>query len=467
VALDESRRWFRYHHLFSQALRARLATGEPALTSGALALAPLLHRRASEWFRAHGSPEEAIGHALAAGDTDVAVEVMAARWYSYVNVGRMETVSGWLKAIGDHVITASPLAAHTAAWIAALSGQSGTVQRLLPVIDAGDGGGPLPDGMRSLRSSAALLRATFGFDGIRVMRESAATAVALEDDPASPWHVLALAIHGFSLYLSGEPGSAQELRQAVLSGVADPVIRLASTSIAALIAIAEGRLAEGEALAAAALGIADDGLRNAPQASLAHMAVASGWAAEGRLEEARRELVRALQSRRRLLGMSPWPTLEIMFELAAVLHGMGDNAGAATLVSEIDDTLTSLPDGAEAQRARLELLSQRLGAGSGTEPTREGQELGLTDREMTVLRMLRGTMSIAEIAQELGLSSNTIKTHIRAIYRKLDVSARLAAVTRAREVGLLLADGLFEVVEPRPGSRLVPQLVVPRWCRSR
>jgi len=92
-------------------MRTRSDSGESALT-------PLLHRRASEWFRAHGSPEEAIGHALAAGDTDVAVEVMAAHWYSYVNVGRMEIVSGWLKAIGDHTITASPLAAHTAAWIA-------------------------------------------------------------------------------------------------------------------------------------------------------------------------------------------------------------------------------------------------------------------------------------------------------------------------------------------------------------
>jgi ATP/maltotriose-dependent transcriptional regulator MalT len=445
VALDESRRWFRYHHLLSQALRARLASRESVLT-------PLLHRRASEWFRAHGSPEEAIGHALAAGDTDVAVEVMAAHWYSYVNVGRMETVGGWLEALGDHTIMGSPLAAHTAAWIAALSGESGTVQRLLPVIDASDGGGPcpLPDGMRSLRSSAALLRATFGFDGIRVMRESAATAVALEDDPASPWHVLALAVHGFSLYLAGQPGSAQELRRAVLSGVADPVIRLAATSIAALVAIAEGRLAEGKVLADAALGVADDGLRNAPQASLAHMAVASGWAEEGRLEEARRELVRALQSRRLRLGMSPWPTLEIMFRLAAVLHGMGDDAGAATLVGEIDAALACLPDGAEAQRARLELLSQRLGMALGTEPTREGQELGLTDREMTVLRMLRGTMSIAEIAQELGLSSNTIKTHIRAIYRKLEVSARPAAVTRARELGLLLTHGLSRSSSPGP-----------------
>jgi LuxR family maltose regulon positive regulatory protein len=46
-------------------------------------------------------------------------------------------------------------------------------------------------------------------------------------------------------------------------------------------------------------------------------------------------------------------------------------------------------------------------------------------------------MSTAEIAQELELSSNTIKTHTRAIYRKLAVSTRPAAVTRARELGLL------------------------------
>jgi len=430
VALDESRRWFRYHHLLSEALRARLEYRERAL-------APLLHRRASEWFRTQGSAEEAIDHALATGDGDAAVEVIAAHWYSYINVGRVETVSGWLKALGDHTVAVNPLAAHTAAWIAALSGQSGTVQRLLPVIDASEDGGPLPDGMRSLRSSAALLRATFGFDGIRVMRESAATAIQLEDDPTSPWHVLALTDHGFSLYLSGEPGPAQALGRAVLSGVADPSVRLTATSVAALVASAEGRLAEGRALADEALRIADDGLRDTPQASLAYLAVAAGLAEEGRLEEARRQLVQALQLRRRQLGMSPWPTLEIMFRLAVVLHGIGDDAEATRLVTEIDDILTSLPDGAEAQQARLEQLRQRLGGEPGTEPKGEGQRLGLTDREVTVLRMLRGSMSIAEIAQELELSSNTVKTHTQAIYRKLGVSARAAAVTRARELGLL------------------------------
>lgn len=132
-----------------------------------------------------------------------------------------------------------------------------------------------------------------------------------------------------------------------------------------------------------------------------------------------------------------WPTLEIMFRLAVVLHGMGDDAGATTLVTEIDDILIALPDGAEAQLARLEQLRQRLGTDQGTEPRGEGQGSGLTHREMTVLRMFRGSMSVAEIAQELELSSNTVKTHTRAIYRKLGVSARAAAVTRARELGLL------------------------------
>jgi LuxR family maltose regulon positive regulatory protein len=437
IALDESRQWFRYHHLFAQALRAQLTSREAALV-------PDLHRHAHEWFRTQGLPEEAFDHALAAGDTDAAVEVMSAYWYSYINVGRMETVHGWMTALGDDAVLANPLAAHTAAWVAALSGQPGTVRRLLPVIGADNGAGPLPDGMRSLRSSAALLRATFGFDGIRTMREAAATAVELEDDPASSWYMLAQTVYGFSLYLSGQAGPGKALRRAVLSGVTDPVVRLTATSVAALIATDEGRLAEAKGLAETALRIADEnGIRNAPQTSLAHMAVGAGWAQEGRLEEARTELVRALQARQRFLAMSPWPTMEVMFRLATVLHDMGDDAGASALATEIDGVLTSLPDGADAQRVRLDLLRQRLDGEVGAAPVREGEAYGLTDRELTVLRRLRSTMSIAEIAEQLELSANTIKTHTRAIYRKLGVSDRSAAVTRGHKLRLLLAVGPY------------------------
>jgi len=425
VPLDESRRWFRYHRLFAQALRARLSAREPELV-------PRLHRRASQWFRAHGLPEEAIGHALAAGDTGAAIEVMAAHWYAYVNAGRLDTARGWLAALDDRLVSAHPLAAHTAAWVAATSGEPGAVRRLLPVIESGTAGdGPLPDGMRSLRSSAALLRATFGFDGIRTMRDSAAAAIELEDDPASPWHALALTGYGFSLYLSGEPGPADALRRAVLSGITDPVVRLAATSVAALIATAEGRRSEATVLADAAERVAGAG--DAPQASLAYLAAGAALAADGRQEEARDRLAQALAARRRWPGVSPWPAVEAMFRLAEVLHDLGDDVRAALLATEIDDVLTSLPDGAAAQRARLDRLREHLGTAAAS-----GTGHGLTDREMTVLRMLRGTMTTAEIAQELAVSRNTVKTHMRSIYRKLGVAGRPAAVTRARESGLLL-----------------------------
>jgi LuxR family transcriptional regulator, maltose regulon positive regulatory protein len=61
----------------------------------------------------------------------------------------------------------------------------------------------------------------------------------------------------------------------------------------------------------------------------------------------------------------------------------------------------------------------------------------LTDRERTVLRWLSTTMSTTEIADELCLSVNTVKTHISAIYRKLAAAKRRDAVLRARTLELL------------------------------
>jgi LuxR family maltose regulon positive regulatory protein len=61
----------------------------------------------------------------------------------------------------------------------------------------------------------------------------------------------------------------------------------------------------------------------------------------------------------------------------------------------------------------------------------------LTEREMTVLRYLQGTLSTGEIASELFVSVNTIKTHVRNIYRKLEAGRRREAVRKARELHIL------------------------------
>jgi LuxR family maltose regulon positive regulatory protein len=60
----------------------------------------------------------------------------------------------------------------------------------------------------------------------------------------------------------------------------------------------------------------------------------------------------------------------------------------------------------------------------------------LTDREAIVLRYLRSTLSTAEIAGILSVSTNTVKTHVKNVYRKLDVGSRRDAVRRARDLGL-------------------------------
>ncbi len=61
----------------------------------------------------------------------------------------------------------------------------------------------------------------------------------------------------------------------------------------------------------------------------------------------------------------------------------------------------------------------------------------LTERELQVLRLLDSELSGPEIARQLFVSHNTLRTHTKHIFTKLDVMTRRAAVTRARERGLL------------------------------
>ncbi len=60
----------------------------------------------------------------------------------------------------------------------------------------------------------------------------------------------------------------------------------------------------------------------------------------------------------------------------------------------------------------------------------------LSSRELTVVRYLASRLTNKEIAAELFVSNNTLKTHIKRIYQKLGVSSRMEAVTEARRLGL-------------------------------
>jgi LuxR family maltose regulon positive regulatory protein len=94
--------------------------------------------------------------------------------------------------------------------------------------------------------------------------------------------------------------------------------------------------------------------------------------------------------------------------------------------------LRNLPDVAPAAYVRHLVLLSTTAAGSAA----SGGLVALSERELDVVRYLATPLSSAEIAARLYISVNTLKTHLRAIYRKLAVSGRGAAVHRLEELGI-------------------------------
>ncbi len=87
-----------------------------------------------------------------------------------------------------------------------------------------------------------------------------------------------------------------------------------------------------------------------------------------------------------------------------------------------------------AHPALLEVLLDGVGQ---RDPSAVTLLAPLTEREQRILRYLPTMLSNAEIGAEVFVSLNTVKTHLRSIYRKLDASGRADAVDRARRLGLL------------------------------
>lgn len=86
---------------------------------------------------------------------------------------------------------------------------------------------------------------------------------------------------------------------------------------------------------------------------------------------------------------------------------------------------------------RLHALREAVATGSApARPQQQGLVDALSHRELDVLRLLRSELSGPDIARELMVSLNTLRTHTKSIYTKLGVNNRREAVRRAAELGL-------------------------------
>lgn len=121
VPLDEERRWYRYHHLFTGLLRNQLGRIQPDLL-------PTLHCRASDWYERNRLPAEAVGHALAAGDLERVARLVEGNALAMMDHGELTTLVKWLDALPGELVRSRPWLCVFYAWTLVYTGQLDAVE---------------------------------------------------------------------------------------------------------------------------------------------------------------------------------------------------------------------------------------------------------------------------------------------------------------------------------------------------
>jgi LuxR family maltose regulon positive regulatory protein len=430
IPMDAADSWFRFHHLFGTFARSALEAANPDR-------AKLLHRRGAAWFAAHDHIEEAVQHHLAGDSAHDAAVLVQTNWVRYVDAGRIATVLDWLRGLRDSSAYRSTETTVTAAWIAALTGQPAEMNHRLTMLETAADDGPLPDGAKSAESARVLIRAMFGYDGPDQMLADARRAVELERDETSTWYAAALVTLGHASYVTGDLEQARDrLTQAAAARVAPATVHV--LALAAL-SLCEAELGDAHAaarLAAMAMRVVDEhAMQPLPQASFANTATGAALAASGDLEAAWSVLEAGLQPRRLVPGLSPWPLIHHLVVMATVAARSDRHEVASDLLLELEE-LTPWTDATmTTTRARIDAVRRFLGQPAVAAPPDVGDPL--TPREVEVLRRLQGSQSLREIANDLYVSHNTIKTFTVSLYRKLGAHSRSEAIAIARSITLL------------------------------
>jgi LuxR family transcriptional regulator, maltose regulon positive regulatory protein len=102
LPLDNEQKWYRYHHLFADILRARLQQSSPELI-------PVLHQRAAAWFESNGFLAEAVEHSLAGGDWDQVERLIERVGPLTIVRGQVHTALGWMEKVPDDIMREHPV----------------------------------------------------------------------------------------------------------------------------------------------------------------------------------------------------------------------------------------------------------------------------------------------------------------------------------------------------------------------
>jgi LuxR family transcriptional regulator, maltose regulon positive regulatory protein len=428
VALDRRREWYRYHPLFREFLLGELRRTEADVIE-------TLHVRAADWFEANGSLLLAAEHLLVTGEHERTVRLLTRLNKSNYESGRQSTNLRWLAMVGDAEIKGYPPLAALAAWSSMLTGDAAQAERWASFVETASFDTVDPDGAGSFDVSRAVLRAAMCANGPSAMVADAVFA-ASGVPPHSEARDSVFLVLAEAQLLAGEEKQA-------LATFAEASSTSASFGFGGALTLAEAELAlvamdrskwedAAHHLDRALTTIVEKQMQEYLVSTLAYVGAARLSLHRGDLDQTRRHLARAMRARPLATYVIPWAAVRQRAQLAKVYLALADLTAARQLLREIDDILVRRPAlGAlvdEVEGLRRALVPDPVGA-TGTTP--------LTPAELRLLPYLQTHLTLGAVAERLFVSRSTVNSQVVSIYRKLAVSSRGDAVSKATSLGLL------------------------------
>lgn len=421
IALDHQRVWYRYHRLFGSALRNRLRVAAHARFRHVAS-------RAADFAERTGDIDGALLHALNAGDRARAATLVGREAVCLGFDGRAGVLARRLALLDARTFAEHPDAAIARAWLGVTRGDAELIHRSLMQARRADNGQSLADGTPSVNVAAALIGSLIGVGGVHDVVRNADVVLAAGDSLVNPWWGAATVMKGAAEAMLGNVARARTLLESALP-VTDglPGFRAAALAHLALLDLDAGDVDGAIERSCAARTLAD----RHDLCDVVPMVVVYGVSSVMSARIGDGDRVReALSITERLL--------DGLGHLAARTALLGHGLLALAAVEIRDPDLLSKHLRA-AERAGLRepdaaALLQRVNrvraiAASGARP--------LTAAELRLLPHLATHLSLKQIAEELLLGRETVKSQATSIYRKFGVSSRAQAVAEATRVGLL------------------------------
>jgi LuxR family maltose regulon positive regulatory protein len=426
--LDRGHTRYRCNPLLRDVLQAELSRRDGAQ-------AARLHLAAARWFGERGDVAQALRHARAGGDLASVGRLLWARAPRALLQGTGTCLELALSSSSAEQTASAPTLALAAAHRSLFNGDLRHAAHWAQIASSASVAGSESDMIPGFAAGLAVIEAAVGERGLEHVSAAAARGYELTDE-GSPWRPACCLLRGVSDRLNGEHARARAMfdegarRGALVSSA------IQSHCLSQL-AVMAGEEQDWESAAdfVARAGDALHAARLQDQSTSALVLAVSAWicSQRGRADEAKRDLAHALQLLAALNDFIPWYEIETRVLIARTAIRLADVPLARAQLSQASRLARRTPDVAVFRT----WFDDAWGKLDGLSAAALDGPCSLTMAELRILRFLPTHLSFREIGGRLHVSTNTVKSQVHAVYRKLDAASRSEAVEHASTLGLI------------------------------